>query len=131
MNKLLRGALFLMVLLAACTNDKPKDEEQNILEGKWQIKQALRKGNVTDALKGIYFEFLPESKMISNFNLSVEARESTYTLKENILVEKNQVEGERTFIIEKVDTENLVLSTDYQNILFKLILVKNEPTADQ
>ena len=115
-----------MVLLSACTNEKPKSEEQFILEGKWNIQEAIRKGKVTDALNGIYFEFLPESKMVSTFNPTVEPIENTFSIKDKILTEQNTIEGDRTFVIEQVDDENLVLSTEYQGVRFKLFLSKTK-----
>ena len=122
----MRLSLLFVLLWTGCTTETAEDKDKALLLGRWDIQEAIRNGKITEALDGIYFEFLPESKMISNFNLSVEDRQSPYTLKEKILTEQSAVDANRTFAIEQIDEQNLILSTEYQGMQFKLHLNKSK-----
>ncbi|MEM8906969.1 MAG: hypothetical protein AAGD05_03910 [Bacteroidota bacterium] len=126
MNRLFGAICLVSVLLTACTTDPVTEKNKALLLGRWEIKEAMRNGKLTEALDGIYFEFLPENQMVSNFNLSVEDRRGEFTLKKLILTEQNEIDRKRVFEIQQLDEQNLIFSTEYQEMRFKLHLIPSE-----
>lgn len=126
MNKLLSLSLFLLLLCSGCSVDTAEDKNKTLLWGRWDIKEAIRNGKVTEALEGIYFEFSPENKLVSNFNEPFEDRESQFSLKDMVITETSKANDKRTFVIETVDDEKLILATEVGTMNFKLWLTKTK-----
>jgi len=94
----------------------------DLIPGRWEIKEAFRNNKLTEALDGIYFDFKSNGTMVSNFNLSVKDTESPYSIVKNILTESGT--EKRVYTIESLEPGDLILSTKYQGLSFRLRLVK-------
>jgi len=115
------GLLFLLILPFSCADSETAKNEEMIL-GRWELKQAVRNGKMTDALKGIFFDFKEEGKMVSNFNFNAEEQALDYTINKKVLAQKGT--ENLTYAIEKISTTELILSTEYKKFKFELQLEK-------
>ena len=113
--------LFGIALLASCQS-RQENDNQDIILGKWEIRQAYRNGRLTESLDELYFEFFQDGKM--NTNLLGMPESSIYAIKENQL---QQREGQLDidYTIEELSDSLLVLSTELRGYNFRLSLKRN------
>jgi len=121
--------LIFSLLLGACINEPPADkvDKKELLEGRWEIIQALRDEQPTETLSGAYLEFRPGDKMVSNLAGTEEVR---YELNDNTIT---QVEGRNplSFGIQSISDSLLVLQMDIRGSGFQLTLQKAPATSEE
>ena len=110
--------LFSIALLASCQS-RQENDNQDIILGKWEIRQAYRNGRLTESLDELYFEFFQDGKM--NTNILGMPESSIYAIKGNQL---QQREGQLDidYTIEELSDSLLVLSTELRGYNFRLSL---------
>ena len=97
------------------------NEQTSQLIGHWDLQQALRNGKPAASLEDIFFEFYENGSVRTNFNLSGETETGSFTLsKENMLKQEGGLNLE--YIIEELNDSILILSTELQDVAFKLLL---------
>ncbi|MBK7408825.1 MAG: hypothetical protein IPJ40_12660 [Saprospirales bacterium] len=72
------SGLCLVMVFAACQNDSKDTNYEELILGRWEIKEAQRNGRPTETLTGAFMEFLPKGRMISNVGGAPE--ESDYSV---------------------------------------------------
>lgn len=121
--------LVFSLLLAACADESSDErvDQRTLLQGRWEIIQALRDEQPTETLSGAYFEFRPNDKMVSNLAGTEEVR---YELKDNTIT---QVEGRNPlrFGIQSISDSLLVLQMDIRGSDFKLTLQKTATNSEE
>jgi len=118
--------LLLAVVAIACSDSEEANLEK-FIPGRWELKQGLRNGRLTQTLAGTFYEFFPDGKMRTNLGGSTE--EATYEITGDILFQKSKrlpVE----YKIEDISDSNLVLSMSLRNIPFQLTLQKVQKTVE-
>jgi hypothetical protein len=112
--------LFVCLLLPfvyACNSDKKIDEEY--LQGKWIITEALRNGKKTNTLDGAFF-FFDQKILTTNFE-GIE-NQAEYTLVHN---ELKLTKGlDYTFHLKRTADPLLVMTVKIQNVDFEFKLKK-------
>lgn len=112
--------LFLLSLCYACQNEDQVHSHQ--LLGRWALVSALRNGQPTDALEGIYFDFRKPHQMETNFTQDNLPKSGPYTVQEDTLT---LTSGDTFFYrIESISENNLQLRADWRGFDFQLMLKK-------
>jgi len=93
----------------------------NLLAGDWELSAAERNGKNTEALEGIYFNFTEDQTLISNFNLDTEEHLVHYKVEGKSLVTDGN--PSQRFLIESLDSNEVVLLTKMANFNFRLLLI--------
>lgn len=104
-------------LLLSCNGDQLNAAE--LIEGRWELKQATRNGEVVEALTDLYFEFDGEGNMQTN--LPVPNPGNTYEINKNELTQQGS-NGSINYTIETINESDLVLSTVLQGAPFQFKL---------
>lgn len=60
------SGLCLLLVFAACQRDSKDTNYEELILGRWEIKEAIRNGRPTETLTGAFMEFFPKGRMISN-----------------------------------------------------------------
>jgi predicted porin len=112
--------LTVIALLSACQpegmNVQPKD-----IEGTWNVAEAKRNGKSTQTLSRAYYHFSDNMEVETNFAGSV--TEATYTLEDNILVQRGQ-EVIRYTISDWKDS-SFVMNFTIQDFNFEFLLKRD------
>ena len=105
----------------ACKNDSQDTNYEELILGRWEIKEAIRNGRPTETLTGAYMEFLPKGKMISNLGGAPE--ESEFILEGNILTSRS-MRMPADYTIQYVGDSTMVLNSVIQEIPFQFTLAR-------
>ena len=108
--------------LIGCKEETSEFTEQ--IFGRWELKEALRNERQAASLENIFFEFYPDGKMITNFNISGDDQSSDYKVVGNRIRQKND-ELSPEYVIDQVNDTILVITTQLRNFDFKLTLRKD------
>ncbi len=121
-DRIFFGNFFLLIAVVgiACSGGEEANLKK-LIPGRWELKQGLRNGRLTQTLSGTFYEFLPNSKMRTNLGGSTEV--TTFQIKGNILSQKSK-RLPMEYIIEEISDTSLVLSMSLRNIPFQLTLYK-------
>ncbi len=133
MNKVNVSAVSLLMVLLwsvlACRNDRNDDLLEQLI-GRWEIEEAYRSGRLTESLAELYFEFLPNGKLLTN--IAGMPEEVAYELSGKKILQRNgQIDVE--YQVESIEADNLVLTTNLRNYAFRFVLSRapdieaNEP----
>lgn len=98
----------------------------NELIGEWELSGAERNGTLTNSLEGIYFNFTSINSLQTNFNPAVSDRTYTYQVNGNAI--KTTGTDNQSFLIEALDSNQVVLTTTLRGADFKLMLA---PKAEE
>lgn len=112
-----------ILTLTACTEEvKSPSYDENLLIGRWELKDAWREKKQTEMLVGTFYEFDQKGTVRTNFTADMVPGEFPYALEGHII----QLEGEPEFsyTIDSLDQANLIFSTNYRGYLFKMALKK-------
>ena len=74
--------------LIGCKEETSEFTEQ--IFGRWELKEALRNERQAASLENIFFEFYPDGKMITNFNISGDDQSSDYKVVGNRIRQKKR-----------------------------------------
>jgi hypothetical protein len=125
----------LLFVLGSCTSDPkptpppPSTQPLELLPGSWEVSDAVRNGKNTAALEGIYFTFTTDEKLTTNFNLSIEERTFPYRMQGDTLIALS--DPTQSYLIESLEKEGMVLSTQMEGYLFKLKLISKEDLPEE
>ena len=117
----------LCMLLGASSCKPNEDPMLQLIQGRWEIREAYRSEQPTTSLSGLYFEFAAEGKLRTNLPLTETPEPATYSLSDGII---SQVQGDQEieYKIEALNDTALVLNTTLQDFPFRFVLAKS---ADQ
>ena len=125
-NTLSLFALLTISFLCSCTGGSTSGDDTGIkveqLNGSWLVTKAIRDGQATETLDGLFFQFSNAGQMTTN--LLGSNMESPFELSGNKILQKSTPPLE--FTIDKVDAKELVISKLIQEMDFKLTLEKGE-----
>lgn len=109
----------LMLLVFSC-GEEPQNI-QELLPGRWELKQATRNGELTRSLAGLYYEF--DSAGTMQTNLPVAKGESTYQISGQS-IEQNQDGNVIVYNIASITDSTLVLQTELRDTPFQFDLIR-------
>ncbi|MEK7253871.1 MAG: hypothetical protein AAB316_03945 [Bacteroidota bacterium] len=116
--------LFLLASLSpfACKNEQPPAQtfDQKLLPGRWEVLQAIQNGRETDRMNGLFFEFQPEGRMLTNF--TVVSQEHEYDFDGSKI--KQESEPPLTYLVESLSDTLLSMSFSFRESPFQLTLRK-------
>lgn len=116
-----------LVLFAACQNETKDTNYEELILGRWELIEALRDGKPTETLTGIYFEFKPEGRVVSN--LAGQEEESKFELEgKNIGQKGGQIAV--NYQIEELNDSLLVLTFSLRQVNFRLKLDRVVSTTE-
>lgn len=111
--------LALVSMIWSCEDDNPQYALD--LPGRWEVVNAFRDQAVTESLRGLFFDFQKEGKLITN--LSGTEEEYTYELTEEQLLQRDgPISADYT--IEQLTADTLILQTVLRKKHFRLIMEK-------
>ncbi len=119
-NQLFLGGL--LFLFFACSSDKTKENQKELLTGQWNLVEGIRNGKITESLEGTYFIFSPE-KMSTNLPIRG-AMDSPYTLEENAIIQTIVNDVKVRYAIHELTAANLKISTQLRGYDFVFTLEK-------
>ena len=120
--KVLYLVLALTFFLHSCDSEPKKPATAELIIGKWEIETGFRNGKKANSLEGLFFDFKPDGKMITN--LLGSEQESNYEIKAQKLLQSGTQEIEYT--IESIEDRSLHLAMTMRGFDFKLQLKKRE-----
>ena len=113
------GVLLSSLLLSSCNEDQAATEAALI--GRWDIQEAYRSGESTTTMMGMFFQFTKDGKLLTN--IAGEEEEYVYEVDDqHILQSEGTIEAD--YAIEKLDNNQLILTTTLGNKPFRMILGK-------
>ena len=98
-------ALFAAVIFS-CKQDNSQTKE--LIVGSWVLEEATRNGRPAESLASLYFDFLPDGILKTNFNSIPE--EGNYEIKGDKLLLRN-LSRDSDLDVESISMDNLVLTT--------------------
>lgn len=111
--------LSLVIFIAySCTNDGKTAYTSNMLDGRWEIDEALKDGAKSRFLDKGYFEF-DSNQMKTNLNPKAENLAEAYTLENNIIKTSFS-----TFNVGYLNNDTLKLTTTIKNSDYLLTLLR-------
>ncbi len=113
--------LFLIFLLLGCSPEKEVND--NLIVGRWELDEAMRDGQRTTLLEGIYFEFYEDGSLKTNFNLSGAETTSKYELSGNF-IQQSESDLNLDYLISEINDTALVLNTELRGAKFEILLKK-------
>ena len=113
------SGLCLLMVFSACQSDSKDTNYEELILGRWEVKEALRNGRPTETLTGAFMEFLPKGRMVSNIGGSPE--ESAYSMEENVITSHSQ-RLPADFTIQYLGDSSLVLQFVLRDIPFQFTL---------
>ncbi|MGB3548492.1 MAG: hypothetical protein WBA17_16080 [Saprospiraceae bacterium] len=120
------GSLLVLLLTAACVTDRSKGEDE-LLIGRWELVRAERNNAPTESLDNLFFEFLPEQQLRTNFTLTSTESMGTYTFSGDIL-EQTTPDLTADLTVKELTDSTLFLETRLRGTFFQLYLRR---AADQ
>ncbi|MCB0585811.1 MAG: lipocalin family protein [Phaeodactylibacter sp.] len=129
LKSFLQNALLLsMVLLGFSCNSEPENQ-QGMLLGRWELKEATRNGNPTESLSDLYFVFNADGSMNTNLPVPGMMEETRYKLDGSTIYQySDSLPDEVNYHIDKIEDSTLVLSTELRNFHFSFVLHKQAAT---
>lgn len=118
--------IFSGLSLLACGSDTEATQSQ--LLGYWQLENAYRNGRLTESLDGLFFDFGPDGRLVTN--ISGQEEQGTYEVDDDQILQR-QTSLDADYVIEEVSDTSLVLRTQLRNYVFRLGLRKAEGEALQ
>jgi hypothetical protein len=121
-------SILLGFLIFLSCKEKPKtDDRLSLLQGRWEVYQALRDDQETQTLAGTYFEFQTDGQMRTN--LPVQAEEiAPFTLEKELIRQGGDVPV--TYTLKSITATDLNLLLDLQGITFDMRLRKAAPAEE-
>ncbi len=118
--------LGIVFLASACTNDATQEKKINteeLLTGRWELRQAIRNNKPAPTMEGTYFDFSTDKSLTTNMMGSDET--STFALQENQVIADNG--GlKTTYHIDKITSDSLVLLTTIRGFNFDMTFMKKQ-----
>ncbi|MCB0548618.1 MAG: lipocalin family protein [Phaeodactylibacter sp.] len=124
-----QSALLLSIVLlpVACGNEP--EGQQELLLGRWELRQATRNGSPTESLSELYFVFNADGSMNTNLPVPGMSEETKYKLDgRNIYQYSDGLPDELSYFIDEISDSTLVLSTEIRNFRFNFVLEKQTAT---
>ena len=115
------SGLCLLLVFAACQRDSKDTNYEELILGRWEIKEAIRNGRPTETLTGAFMEFFPKGRMISNVAGAPE--ESAYTIQGNVLSSKSE-RLPADYTIQYLGDSSMVLKFIVRDIPFQFSLIR-------
>lgn len=126
---------FLTTLILAFTSCGPAAEESphaqypQLLAGEWQLQTAYRDSVPTQLLEGTFFRFKEGNRLETNLPLAARPDGSPllagYTLRADSLFMVSDLSKDQLFVINRIDSQELWLSTVIRGIPFQFELIHN------
>ena len=121
----MNGYRILMILAIgifwSCQNETTPEVtfDTNLLTGKWEVTEAMRRGEPTGTLAGAFMEFKSDGKMVSNILGTNE--EANYTVKKGVIAQKGGRQ-DIDWTIDTLDANSMTLSMSFNETPFKISL---------
>lgn len=113
--------LVLIVLLALMSCESESKLNEDVVLGRWELREATRDGKATQSLDQLYFEFEQDGSMKSN--LAGQTESGKYEIEDNKLSQKdNKLEVD--YLIENLNDSVMTLTTTLRERNFKFVLEK-------
>lgn len=111
----------LLLVFSACGEDNIIENSE--LEGRWEITEGSRDGEITTTMEGMYFLFTPEGQLRTNMMGAEET--FTYELDGDQLTQR---EGsiDADYKIESYEAGQMVWTTELRKKQFRMVLEKKE-----
>lgn len=119
------SGLLLLLALEACKSDSKDTNYQELILGRWEIREAIRNGRPTETLTGAYMEFFPDGHMTSNITGPPE--ESPYSLSGTTLSSKSQRMAV-DYTIQYLGDSSMVLKCVIREMPFQFTLARAAAT---
>lgn len=121
MRTLIWSGLCLILVFAACQSDSKDTNYEELILGRWEIREAIRNGRPTETMTGAFMEFLPKGRLLSNVAGSPE--ESAYSVQGNIISSKSErLPADYTILF--VADSSMVLKFIVRDIPFQFSLAR-------
>jgi hypothetical protein len=112
-------SIALLLLTVSC-GEEPQNI-QELLPGRWELKQATRNGELTRSLADLYYEF--DDKGTMRTNLPVAKGESTYQISGQS-IEQDQEGNVIAYTVASITDSTLVLQTELRDTPFQFDLIR-------
>ena len=118
--------LLVSISLFSCTGNSTQEKDDQItakdLQGNWSVARAVRNGQATETLDGLFFRFSEDGHLSTN--LLGSDQEFSYEVEDNKIYQKGEPALE--YAIDELTNKQLVLSTTLQGMDFKLTLTQEQ-----
>jgi hypothetical protein len=116
-------SLFAIMIFIFSTCGEDNVIETSELEGRWEITEGSRNGEITTTMEGMYFIFAPDGQLQTNMMGAEET--FAYELAGD---ELSQREGsiDADYKIESYEAGQMILTTELRNKQFRMVLEKDE-----
>lgn len=118
-----------LLLISSCGISWEEDtyaRYPELIAGEWELSSAYRDSVPTRLLDGTFFRFLEGNRMETNLPLEpmpdTAPLAASYTLKADSLLMTNRFQEEQVFVITRLDSQALHLSTRIRGIPFQFDL---------
>jgi|SRR5687767_3952793 len=118
---LLVSGMLTLLLLPNISCKQTTDIQQDSLYGRWEIMKAERNGKETDYLRNGYFIINQDGTM--TVNITGQDESGKFMLEKNKLM----MEGDKTFDIESLSTDSLIVKYATPNSQFVIYMQKKQP----
>jgi len=111
--------LALVSIIWSCEDDSSEFGLE--LPGRWEVVSAFRDQAETESLRGLFFDFQDEGKLVTNLS----GAEESYTFEladEQLLQRGGPIDVDYT--IEQLNPDTLILQTTLRKKHFRLVLEK-------
>lgn len=120
---------FLLLLLSSCSVSSEEDTHARypeLITGEWALTAAYRDSVPTQLLDGTFFRFLDGNTMETNLPLEALPDSTplvaTYSIRSDSLLMTSKFSEEQVFVINRLDSHALQLSTLIRGIPFQFDL---------
>lgn len=114
-------AALVLLSLCSCKSDS-KTKIESSLDGRWELKDAMRNGRHTSTFDQMYFEFNEEAQRLKT-NISGSDEELSFTKNKNVIYQEGGKYPTDYQIITLMDS-SLVMSTKISGFTFKFSFEK-------
>ncbi|MDX1941285.1 MAG: hypothetical protein SFU99_12085 [Saprospiraceae bacterium] len=117
--------MFIAATIFSCKQSNTATKQ--LIMGSWVLEEATRNGRPAESLASLYFEFLPDGAVKTNFNSLPE--EGNYEIKGDKVLLRN-ISRDSELKVESITAENLVLTTELTagngaNYAFRFVMRKS------
>ena len=114
-------SLFGVLFIYSCVSNEAQKLESSDILGRWILKEAYRGGKSTSTLEKVYFEFLENRQLKTNFNIEFQDQTVSYEVKERNIF----IKGDSNLNIKAAKDldDNLIFDSDDAAVSLKTRVV--------
>lgn len=116
------SGLCLLLALEACQSDSKDTNYQELILGRWEIREAIRNGRPTETLTGAFMEFYSDGHMVSN--IAGPPEESPFSVSGATLTSKSERMAVE-YAIQYLGDSSMVLKAVIRDIPFQFTLARS------